>query len=198
MEQIQITAEPQDNHRCTFMCSVPLLESGVRRFSPGSEEADSPLAAALFTVPGVTEIVVSGPSVTVTKADSAPWPPTARAIGAAIRRVLAEGGPVVSPRLTGAAAQADDALFDKIAMIFDTRINPMVAGHGGHVDLIDIQDQVVLLRMQGGCQGCGMASVTLRQGIESTLRQLAPEVRGIVDVTDHSAGTNPYFAASKK
>ena len=83
-------------------------------------------------------------------------------------------------------------------MIFDQRVNPMVAGHGGRVDLIDVQDGVVLVRMMGGCQGCGMASVTLRQGIEATLRQLAPEIAGLVDITDHAAGTNPYFASAKK
>ena len=74
----------------------------------------------------------------------------------------------------------------------------MVARHGGAVELIDVQDGVVMLRLGGGCQGCGMADVTLRQGIEATLRQVAPEVRGVVDVTDHATGTNPYFASAKK
>src|SRR2546428_402426 len=61
-----------------------------------------------------------------------------------------------------------------------------------------IQDAVVMLRMMGGCQGCGMADVTLRQGIEAMLQQHVPAVKGIVDITDHTAGTNPYFAAAKK
>jgi len=55
-----------------------------------------------------------------------------------------------------------------------------------------------MLRMGGGCQGCGMADVTLRQGIEGLLAQAVPEVRGIVDITDHTSGANPYFQASKK
>jgi Fe/S biogenesis protein NfuA len=74
----------------------------------------------------------------------------------------------------------------------------MVAGHGGRVELIDVQDAVVMVRMGGGCQGCGMADVTLRQGIEAMLHQEIPEVKGIVDITDHAAGSSPYFAASKK
>jgi len=57
---------------------------------------------------------------------------------------------------------------------------------------------VVMVRMAGGCQGCGMADVTLRQGIEAMLHQHVPEVKGIVDITDHTAGSNPYFAAAKK
>src|SRR2546423_13662782 len=74
----------------------------------------------------------------------------------------------------------------------------MVARHGGRVELIDVQDAVVMVRMAGGCQGCGMADVTLRQGIEAMLQQHLPEVKGVVDITDHAAGSNPYFAAAKK
>jgi len=73
-----------------------------------------------------------------------------------------------------------------------------VAGHGGVIDLIDVRGGVVYIRMGGGCQGCGMADVTLRQGIEGMLAQHIPEVRGIVDITDHTSGANPYFQASKK
>lgn len=69
----------------------------------------------------------------------------------------------------------------------------MVARHGGRVELVDVQDATVVVRMRGGCQGCGMATVTLRQGIETALRQAVPAIRGIRDITDHSAGTNPYY-----
>src|SRR5438034_1240631 len=86
----------------------------------------------------------------------------------------------------------------RVAELFETQVNPMVARHGGRVELIDVQDAFVMLRMAGGCQGCGMADVTLRQGIEAMLQQAVPEVKGIVDITDHTAGANPYFAASKK
>jgi Fe-S cluster biogenesis protein NfuA len=193
MNEIRITAEPAGDHRCTFKVSEPLLASGARRFASAADAAGSPLAEALFAIEGVTEVVVSGPSVTVTKSDTAPWQVTGKAVGAAIRAALQSGVPPFAPAARDASA--DDALYDRVAMIFDQRINPMVASHGGRVDLIDVQDGIVLLRMQGGCHGCGMASVTLRQGIETTLRQLAPDVAGIVDVTDHASGTNPYFAS---
>jgi len=193
MNEIRITAEPADDHRCLFKVSEPLLPSGARRFASAAEAAGSPLAEALFAVEGITEVLVSGPSVTVTKGDETPWQATGKAVGAAIRSVLQSGVP---PLAASKREQAkDDALYDRVAMIFDQRINPMVASHGGRVDLIDVQDGVVMLRMQGGCQGCGMASVTLRQGIETTLRQMAPDVAGIVDVTDHASGAKPYYAA---
>ena len=76
-------------------------------------------------------------------------------------------------------------------------MNPGVAQHGGHVTLVEVRDKIVYLQMGGGCQGCGMASVTLSQGIEGILREQVPEIEGIQDVTNHGDGENPYFSASK-
>jgi Fe-S cluster biogenesis protein NfuA len=197
MEEIKITAEPVDTRHCKFVVSVPLLDGGVRRFGAESEAGDSPLAEAIFRIAGVSEVMVSGHTLSVTKSDDAPWQSVGKQVGAAIRSALASSAAPIAARAASADRGDDDALYDKVSMVFDTRINPMVARHGGHVDLIDVQDAVVMLRLQGGCQGCGMADVTLRQGIEATLKQVAPEVRGIVDVTDHSSGSNPYFAAAK-
>jgi Fe/S biogenesis protein NfuA len=122
-----------------------------------------------------------------------------KAVGQAIRAALAGGhqAVVAKPAASGSAT-ADDALYERVADLFESQVNPMVARHGGRVELIDVQDAVVMVRMGGGCQGCGMADVTLRQGIEAMLQQQVPEVKDIVDITDHTAGSNPYFAAAKK
>jgi Fe-S cluster biogenesis protein NfuA len=211
LAEIRITAEPIDNQRCKFVVNVPVLEGGVRRFSDIEEAAGSPLAEAIFAIPGlaVNELIVSGNIVTVSKQSQAPWQTAGRAVGAAIRSALAGAAPAIAPAPSSPpAAKAsgespgealdDDALYERVAKVFDEQVNPMVARHGGHVELIDVQDAVVMLRMGGGCQGCGMADVTLRQGIEGMLGQLVPAVRGIVDITDHTTGANPYFQASKK
>jgi len=195
MSDIKITAEPQGNARCTFTVDRPVFE-GLRRFAEAREADGSPLAEALFSIDGVTEVIVAGPQVTVAKSSNVPWQVTGPLVGKAIRAVLEAATPAVAART--APAGADDALYERVADIFARRINPMVASHGGRVDLIDVQDAVVLLRLAGGCQGCGMADVTLRQGIETTLRQLVPEVQGIVDVTDHKSGASPYFASGSK
>jgi Fe/S biogenesis protein NfuA len=92
----------------------------------------------------------------------------------------------------------DDQIFDQVDVLFRTQINPAVAQHGGQVDLIDVDEGIVVVRMMGGCQGCGMANVTLRQGIEAALKRSIPGVQGIRDITDHSAGANPYISASSK
>ena len=196
MDQIRITAEPIDGSRCRFVVSEALLD-GARRFASAEAATGSPLAEALFAVPGVTEVVVSGGTVTVTKEGSAPWQVTGKEVGAAIRNALAAGVPPVAAPSPAASAD-DEALFGRVSDLFEAEINPAIARHGGFVELLDVQDGVVMLRMGGGCQGCGMADVTLRQGIETALRARVPEVAGIVDITDHSAGTNPYVTASKK
>jgi Fe-S cluster biogenesis protein NfuA len=199
--EIRITAEPIDTGRCKFLVSAPVHAGGVRRFASAAEATGSPLAAAIFAIPGaeVAEIIVSGNLVTVAKRGPAPWQTLGKAVGQAIRAALASATPAVAPRAepTGVGA-ADDALYERVADLFEQQVNPMVARHGGRVELIDVQDAVVMLRMAGGCQGCGMADVTLRQGIEAMLQQQLPEIKGVVDITDHTAGANPYFAAAKK
>ncbi len=200
-EAIRITAEPVDNHRCKFVVSQPLHAAGVRRFTSPEEAKGSPLAESIFAIPagGVTEVIVSGNIVTVVKDNPAPWQVVGKAVGAAIRAAAASGAPPVAAKAAPATGTIDDdALYERVARLFDDQVNPMVARHGGRVELIDVQDAVVMLRMGGGCQGCGMADVTLRQGIEGMLAQHIPEVRGIVDITDHTSGANPYFQASKK
>ena len=100
---------------------------------------------------------------------------------------------------TPAVWKEPDALIrEKVQQLLDTAINPAVAGHGGVVTLFDVRERMVYLHMGGGCQGCGMADVTLKQGIETMIREEVPEVVEILDVTDHAAGQNPYSAASKK
>jgi len=204
-DEIRITAEPIDNQRCKFVVSVPVLAGGVRRFTGADEAKGSPLAEAIFSLPGldVTELIVSGNIVTVVKQSPVPWQAAGRAVGNAIRSTLTADVPAVTsaPKPVsgdGSAVINDDALYEQVAKVFEEQVNPMVARHGGRVELIDVQDAVVMLRMGGGCQGCGMADVTLRQGIEGMLAQFVPAVRGIVDITDHTSGANPYFQASKK
>lgn len=91
----------------------------------------------------------------------------------------------------------DVELKDKIQDLLDSMINPAVASHGGYVQLIDVKDTIVYLQMGGGCQGCGMADVTLKAGIERVIKEEAPEVTEVLDTTDHAAGQNPYYSAGK-
>jgi Fe-S cluster biogenesis protein NfuA len=195
--EIRIQAEPIDDERCRFVVSQPLLEGGARRFASAEEAKGSPLAEALFGIAGISEVVISGGTITVAKTMPTPWPVMGKQVGAAIRAAFAAGGPLFA-EVAPVSSQDDERLYGRVADLFEAEINPAVARHGGTVELLDVQDAMVLLRMGGGCQGCGMADVTLRQGIEVLLKKRVPEIRGLIDVTDHSAGSNPYVTASKK
>jgi Fe/S biogenesis protein NfuA len=81
----------------------------------------------------------------------------------------------------------------RVAQVIDRRINPAIAQHGGRAMLDHVAGDVAYVRLGGGCQGCGMATVTLDQGIESAILESVPEIRQVVDVTDHTAGENPYY-----
>jgi Fe/S biogenesis protein NfuA len=82
----------------------------------------------------------------------------------------------------------------RVQQVLDEQINPEVASHGGRVSLMDVQEQRVFVRLGGGCQGCGMAGVTLREGVTRTLMSAVPEISEVLDVTDHAAGENPYYS----
>ena len=93
--------------------------------------------------------------------------------------------------LSGAVAQA-------VMQVLEEQINPAIASHGGRAELVAVEDSIAYLRLSGGCQGCGMASVTLSQGIEVAILDMVPEITEVIDVTDHSSGDNPYYEAAKK
>ncbi|HXL45481.1 MAG: hypothetical protein DME00_28730 [Candidatus Rokuibacteriota bacterium] len=85
----------------------------------------------------------------------------------------------------------------RVQELIDSMINPAVAGHGGFVELIDVQDNRVYLQMGGGCQGCGAADITLKSGIERLIKEEIPEVTEVLDTTDHGSGQNPYYTPGK-
>jgi Fe/S biogenesis protein NfuA len=96
------------------------------------------------------------------------------------------------------AGGLDNELARRVMAVLDRDVNPNIAAHGGHAELAGVDGHTAYLRLGGGCQGCGMASVTLTQGIEVAITQAVPEIVAVVDVTDHASGTNPFFEAAKK
>jgi len=90
-----------------------------------------------------------------------------------------------------------DPTAQAVQKVLDEAINPAVATHGGFVTLLDVKDDNVYIALGGGCQGCGMVDVTLKQGIEVMIREAVPSVRDIIDTTDHAQGRNPYYQPAK-
>ena len=91
-----------------------------------------------------------------------------------------------------------DPIAIKLQELFDQQVNPAIASHGGQINLIDVKGDAAYVEMSGGCQGCGMASVTLKQGVEVMVQEAIPEIKELIDSTDHTSGENPYFASEKK
>jgi Fe/S biogenesis protein NfuA len=88
----------------------------------------------------------------------------------------------------------EDPVAERVHRVIQDQINPSVASHGGVVQLLDVKDGTVFVKLGGGCQGCGQADTTVKQGIQTTICEAVPEIHTVLDVTDHAAGTNPYFA----
>lgn len=114
--------------------------------------------------------------------------------------IVPSPAPASASPAVGSAPPADLSgdVAQRVSQVLNQSINPQIAAHGGRADLVAVEDEVAYLRLSGGCQGCGMATVTLSQGIEVGVTKAVPEIKRVVDVTDHASGTNPYFEASKK
>ncbi|MEP6881408.1 MAG: NfuA family Fe-S biogenesis protein [Dokdonella sp.] len=102
---------------------------------------------------------------------------------------------IKAPKLRGASPDADASLVERVRYLIDAEINPQLASHGGRVTLREITAEgIVVLQFGGGCHGCGMSEVTLKNGIQKTLCEKIPEVTGVRDVTDHDSGSKPYYS----
>ena len=105
---------------------------------------------------------------------------------------------IKAPGIKGDAPGSEAAIEDRVNWLLQTEINPALASHGGRVVLVEVTgNKEVVLQFGGGCQGCGMADVTMKQGIEQTLKREIPEITAVMDVTDHTSGTNPYYASAQ-
>lgn len=100
------------------------------------------------------------------------------------------------PDISGADLEGDVA--QRVQHVLESVVNPSIAAHGGQAELVGVEESTAYLRLSGGCQGCGLAKVTLSQGIEVAITDNVPEITDIVDVTDHAAGDDPYFESAKK
>jgi Fe-S cluster biogenesis protein NfuA len=192
-KEINIIAEPQiDPNVCRFRTDYQIYDSII---SVKNKEvaAGSPLLESLFEVEGVKEIMVAGNTVTVMKTGDEDWRQFAQKIGNVMREKMSNGDQLISPDIKDKKPKTDPKLREKVQKVFDEYINPGIASHGGSVEIIDLQGTTLFLTLSGGCQGCAGAIYTLKYGIEQIVKEQVPEVTEIVDVTDHTSGSNPYM-----
>lgn len=102
------------------------------------------------------------------------------------------------PTMSAPAGDLSGPLVDRVQQVLKEQVNPAIAAHGGGAELVSVDGTIAYLRLFGGCQGCGLAQVTLKQGIERILLESIPELTQVMDVTDHASGETPYYESQKK
>jgi Fe-S cluster biogenesis protein NfuA len=196
-DEIKITAEVDKLNisTCRFTVDRPVY-TGRATFNNAEEAKGNALAERLFRIEEVVGVELLGSIVVLTCLGGRGWREIGPQVGSAIREFIASGKAPSEEQYK--ASLPDPALLrEKVRELLELQINPGVASHGGYVELIDVKDHNAYVRMGGGCQGCGAADVTLKQGIETLIRDEVPEIWQVIDITDHAAGTNPYYEAAK-
>ncbi len=191
MNDIAIQAQIITEDSCQFTVNRPLLE-GSKYFDSHDAAEASPLAKKIFAIKNVDGVLISNNIVKVSKVGFEQWKPIAQQIGGLIREHVRSDVPTVDPAVMQQLPPADE-IRAKVIELLQTQINPSIADHGGYVALHDVKRNDVYLQLGGGCQGCGMANMTLRSGVEKLIRAHIPEAGAVIDITDHSHGMNPYY-----
>jgi Fe-S cluster biogenesis protein NfuA len=145
----------------------------------------SPLATALFTLPGVARVFFGGDFISVTRNDEISWQALKPQVLGAIMDHFVAGRPVIEGEGDLEEEDVDEAdreVVDQIKELIDTRVRPAVAGDGGDIVFRGFRDGIVRLHMQGSCSGCPSSSATLKHGIENMLKHYVPEVVAVEQV----------------
>ena len=170
-----------------FLPGCEVLGLSTADFASAASAARSPLAAALFDLPGVARVFLGGDFITITKTDEIDWPGLKPQVLVAIMEHFVAGRPVIDAGMDDDLMDedtdpADQEIVDQIKELLDTRVRPAVAGDGGDIVFRGYRDGIVRLHMQGACSGCPSSRATLKHGIENMLRHYVPEVVAVEQV----------------
>jgi Fe-S cluster biogenesis protein NfuA len=192
-DEIKIKAEVdrRDPSVCRFMLEHTLY-IGTKTIGSKDEAQGSPLTEKLFEIEYVTQLQLIGHLLVVTRSGGG-WEEIVPQVKAVLTAYFISGLALTREEVEDRMMLIGRSTTEKIQYLLDRQISPGIADHGGFVNLVSIRDNIIYLRLGGGCQGCGAADFTLRQGIESILKQHVPEIVRVVDLTDHTAGLNPYY-----
>lgn len=175
------TEETPNPATVKFIPGQTILEKGTIDFSGPAEASRSPLAARLFTLPGVIRVFLANDFVSVSKSQDTDWKMLKPLVLEAMLEHLSLGQPILDPAFEAASnkgehSEHDDKIVDQIVELLDARVRPMVAQDGGDIVFDAFEDGVVYLHMRGACAGCPSSTATLKMGIENLLRHYIPEV----------------------
>jgi Fe-S cluster biogenesis protein NfuA len=168
-----------------FLPGRDVMGAGTADFASAAAAERSPLAAAIFNLPGVARVFFGGDFISVTKTDATSWQALKPQVLGAVMEHFVAGRPVIEGGDEAADEDFnpdDEEIVSQIKELLDTRVRPAVAGDGGDIIFRGYRDGIVKLHMQGACSGCPSSSATLRHGIENMLRHYVPEVQRVEQV----------------
>ena len=193
-EEIQSTSEIDRHNLNVCRFTVPrTLYVGTKTVSNADDAKGFLLAERLICLPGIEKVQLIGHLLVVTKTLDRQWTDLRKEVESILTSYLVSGEALTPDDVHEKMMLIGRSTKEKVQYLVDTQINPGVAEHGGSVQVVDVKGDSVYLRLHGGCQGCGAADFTLRQGIETIVKRAVPEIQRIVDLTNHSGGLNPYY-----
>ncbi|MBU1700761.1 MAG: NifU family protein [Candidatus Eisenbacteria bacterium] len=190
-QENKIMAQPLDQETCVFTTTEPVFENHSFYFSDHTKAQGSPLVEKIFEVEGIKAVLVAHDKITITTEGTSDWYPVAMQVGGKIREAVQSDETLVSSTVLE-GMPPEEEIRHKVMELFEGEINPTLAAHGGSVELIDVKGNEIFIKLGGGCQGCAMARLTLKNGIEKGIRESVPAAGAIHDTTDHEIGENPY------
>ena len=182
----------RDPMLCRFTSSQTLYV-GTKNVTSAVDAKGLPLAEKLIGLSGIEKLQLIGHLLVVTKTAEREWKDLGQEIESVLTSYLISGEALTPDDVHEKMMLIGRSTKEKVQYLVDTQINPGVAEHGGSVQVVDVRDGGVYLRLHGGCQGCGAADFTLKQGIETIVKRAVPEIHQIIDLTNHRAGMNPYY-----
>ena len=190
--QVTIEVDQRNSNVCRFT-SARTLYVGTRNVHGKDDAKGLPLAERLMCLSGLEKIQLIGHLLVVTKTADRGWEDLSKEIGSILTSYLISSQALTPDDVEEKMMLMGRSTKEKVQYLIDMQINPGVAEHGGSVGVVAVKDNILYLRLYGGCQGCGAADFTLKQGIETIVKRAVPEIAQIIDLTNHSAGMNPYY-----
>lgn len=192
---MQVSVEALSNESRRFVINQAISSREVV-YTDSTEALQSPIASKIFGFPWTESVKVGDQFVEVKKQDWVEWEILEEPLKGLIEEHFqnVEGTIEENPQPeTNKTSTLDTPEAQTILKLIEGQINPALAAHGGFVTLHSVEDNKVFLEMGGGCQGCAMSYQTMKEGIETAIKEVVPSITEVVDVTNHGAGTNPYF-----
>src|SRR4030095_14971896 len=190
--QVTIEVDQRNSNVCRFT-STRTLYVGTRNVHGKDDAKGLPLAERLMCLSGLEKIQLIGHLLVVTKTADRVWGDLSKEIGSILTSYLISSQALTPDDVEEKMMLMGSSTKEKVQYLIDRQINPGVAEHGGSVGVVAVKDNILYLRLYGGCQGCGAADFTLKQGIETIVKRAVPEIAEIIDLTNHGAGMNPYY-----